>query len=204
MGYTHYIYRPLTPVTDKQWDGFIADVKKILRKHSGIVCREYDSPDEHPVVDAHMVYFNGKGGEGHETCVVERVVKQPPHRATASEYFSFCKTNRKPYDVAVIAVYRCAQRHLGAKISSDGDGENGKKSAFPSYAELQRIYKLGPQKKPKPKRPLKNYSARAILADYVFSVSATSENEAKKKLQQRLARLKPKNMLKLCIIDELP
>jgi hypothetical protein len=124
MGYTHYWNRAeqvaLTPE-------LLADVRTVLRVvgEQGIpLCFEYDRPGELPAVNEELIRFNGQGEDGHETFLFEAHF-QPSYRQEVKpgKLFDFCKTARKPYDLAVCAVLIVLKHHLGDQIevSSDGD-----------------------------------------------------------------------------------
>lgn len=71
---------------------------------------ECDSADE-AAVTSKMVRFNGVNEKGHETFLLE--FKPSP--------FEFCKTARKPYDLAVCASLILASYYAeSGEISSDG------------------------------------------------------------------------------------
>ena len=76
---------------------------------------EYDEADKEIEISKECIQFNGIGDEGHETFVL--FPKSGP--------FEFCKTARKPYDLAVSSVMILASL-LSEKgqISSDGIGKN--------------------------------------------------------------------------------
>lgn len=103
MGYTHYFSQSRSFSKD-EWNR----VKDGLRK---IVCQcigegidlqfEYDDERELEISDT-MIRFNGVDDMGHETFIVCKDV--PKHQAWEDHtkpVFQFCKTARKPYDLAV-------------------------------------------------------------------------------------------------------
>jgi hypothetical protein len=62
-------------------------------------------------VDGKMVRFNGVDEKGHETFLLSKTPSS----------FEFCKTARKPYDLAVCAVLMLASYYAeSGEISSDG------------------------------------------------------------------------------------
>lgn len=107
MGYTHYFRK------EKNSKGYLDAlpiIKKILKKHSSIIQREYDDK-KRPICNDEMVIFNGIEDNGHETFVF----------TNKAEKFNFCKTNEKPYDVVVcecLLVFNWFMPDLN--ISSDG------------------------------------------------------------------------------------
>ena len=115
MGYTHY-KKQSKPASDEQWAAVCNDFKKfraaalLLGKPFPIQREEDDSSDV--LIDDECIIFNGIGDAAHETFILEK----------AGDDFSFCKTNRKPYDTAVVTVLILANHHApdAWDISSDG------------------------------------------------------------------------------------
>lgn len=65
------------------------------------------------MVDGVAIRFNGVAEQAHETFMVDRVSRE----------FEFCKTNRKPYDLAVCSVLILISLYAdNGEISSDGLG----------------------------------------------------------------------------------
>lgn len=144
MGYTHY-WRQAADVPAHDWQDFTNLVRKALdnlppfsTSAGGYYSRALleitgdDDTDTAPSVNGTQVRFNGAGrsdtGEdlSHETFVLTR------ERGTLADWevreghttkFDFCKTARKPYDLAVCAVLILADYRLGDffAVSSDGD-----------------------------------------------------------------------------------
>lgn len=142
MGYTHYLYRK-SSFTDKQWENVCLETFQILDhcKSKGIVlAREYDSPKSgNPEVTPDHIRFNGWKDEGHETLLVTK--ERPPlpsWDAKAKESFDFCKTARKPYDLAVCLVLLSMKRHApkSVRIASDGEWDHEWTEARGVYREL--------------------------------------------------------------------
>lgn len=75
---------------------------------------EYDEPEREPVFSENLIRFNGVGDEGHETFVV----------TPSARDFEFCKTARKPYDTAVVAILCLLHHHTEIEVSSDGVPED--------------------------------------------------------------------------------
>ena len=73
-----------------------------------------------PVFTGTKVSFNGDASTGndHESCIIE---------LDGKESFNFCKTARKPYDVAVCIALICFHHYFGDcfTYSSDGNIEEG-------------------------------------------------------------------------------
>jgi hypothetical protein len=129
MGYTHY-YRDKPAFTDAQWKLFCDDVADVYHKCRNIIggpSGEEDDP--RPRIGRNDISFNGIGDQSHETCYVPK----------AATDFEFCKTARKPYDIAVVEVYKLVRKYLPTtKLSSDGGDEvfGGKKVKVGKYTYL--------------------------------------------------------------------
>jgi hypothetical protein len=112
MGYTHY-FDQQRDLTATEFAQIGEAARKIIAKSNVRIVREYDLPDELPEITDEFIAFNGVGNDGHETMWL-----QPK-----SEGFAFCKTARKPYDVAVVALL-CAVHAIAPdayRIGADGD-----------------------------------------------------------------------------------
>lgn len=96
MGYTHY-FGENKPIPDKAWSKICEKAHKILEYVSSQDIKlvyEYNEIHQPPVIsdkDPKVIRFNGPEEEGHETFSI----------APESTGFNFCKTARKPYDLAV-------------------------------------------------------------------------------------------------------
>lgn len=127
MGYTHYYYTPTT-IDPLVFDVFANDVLK-LTEAAGVPLAGWDGTDA-PEITAKTVGLNGVGDDSHETFRVSQTWEPPypayrPHTDDEGRVFHFCKTNRKPYDVVVVAALIALKHRLGeaVHISSDGDEE---------------------------------------------------------------------------------
>lgn len=117
MGYTHYWSRPQTLNKDTL-KSFVADCKKIFehcKNKLDIELVNYMGDEgTEPEANDEGVFFNGSGDESHEGLVIEQ--------SDSDSSFNFCKTNMKPYDVAVTAVLIALNHHFPeCKITSDGN-----------------------------------------------------------------------------------
>ena len=130
-GYTHYYNRPRI-LPKAQFLSAAADLKKVLDhlQAQGLPLGGSDgsgTPDFTPT----YIAFNGVGDDAHETFYVPQVFtphypSQEPHLVGRRKmWFDFCKTARKPYDVAAVAGLIVFKHHFGEKflVSSDGDDE---------------------------------------------------------------------------------
>lgn len=129
IGFTHYWYRNVqSKVSPLQWTAICEAFTKIYQdcSQNGIeLLYEEDRPNSRPRCDGEVIRFNGteKGNLGHETFILERITKGP---VRDGEVFEFCKTARKPYDVAVTALLLAAEFYAPGvwRIESDGDRED--------------------------------------------------------------------------------
>lgn len=161
MGYTHYFSKPKTIQaatwkkltadvstvianlpkkaihTEYKWDAATSTSSRIEHKVKLALCGKEDQRGSKPIVDSKMIYFNGAGSKkfdlGHETFAIARV-------GGSGDFGNFCKTARKPYDLAVCAALILLAYHVPkATVSSDGDHKNWQpaydlvKKLFPKY-----------------------------------------------------------------------
>jgi len=89
MGYTHYWSE--SEISKENWEKVIGVIKSIAKKHEDVIQREYDDNSK-PIIDDDEIMFNGIDEDGHETFHIGRESRSS---------FNFCKTARKPYDIAV-------------------------------------------------------------------------------------------------------
>lgn len=139
MGYTHY-WNQRRDFTRAEWRQVCVDIGAILKhvQHELNIplANGGGDPGTQPEIDAAAIIFNGLGDNAHETFIVNRV------RPAKEEWQSkrgddFCKTARKPYDLAVTAslcylstITRDHDRATGEpvvgteiySVSTDGDG----------------------------------------------------------------------------------
>lgn len=114
MGYTHY-FKQNKPVSDQQWEAFEKDAKVIIdhvQNKLGIVLISNDSNGV--IINNERINLNGDESRNleHETFYLEKDYKE----------FNFCKTARKPYDIAVCSLLLLAHEHMPEhhEIGSDG------------------------------------------------------------------------------------
>lgn len=99
-------------------DAFLKDVSRVLAlRQTPKVCFEYDQPNRPAHVGKDQIRFNGLGDSlGHETFLLEL---DKPGAANG-----FCKTNRKPYTAACLAVLLLAGRRAPKWVTfSDDDND---------------------------------------------------------------------------------
>ena len=116
MGYTHYQTHKGT-FTKAEWKVIQADVRAILETATADGLTIGDAWGEKKItpaqaVTAQEIRFNGLDGDSHETFSVERL----------TEPWAFCKTARKPYDVAVTAILAYLEGAHPDKFSVGSDG----------------------------------------------------------------------------------
>lgn len=157
MGYTHYLRRkPELPRAE--FRSAVADCKVLLARLQAAGLRlawEDDQPDKPPRLTLAGIRFNGTGPAeedlGHETFLVDRVhrpyrdhtgkVYQTPDKN--GRYFTFCKTARKPYDLAVCGCLVALSHHLDAAVEVGSDGDDDEEN-WPKARELcQELFGYG-------------------------------------------------------------
>lgn len=118
MGYTHY-FTQSKHASEEQWAAITQEFTAVaLAAHQAgqpLPIQREDDDASPMLVDDSTIIFNGIGDDAHETMVLER----------EGNGFQFCKTARKPYDRAVIALLLIANKHAPGvwQIGSDGDVE---------------------------------------------------------------------------------
>lgn len=122
MGYTHYMTQKKS-FTKDQWAAIQNDARLILAKviSQNIPLQiEYDN-DAPPCIDSKLICFNGAGEDGHESFIVRRVRGRDWDGGRMG--WSFCKTARKPYDIAVTAILAYLETTYPDRYSVSSDGE---------------------------------------------------------------------------------
>jgi len=137
MGYTHYYYQKKS-LTQKQWENVCIETFQILDYCKGKKIKlafEYDNPAP-PLVNNDQIRFNGVKDEGHETFIFLKKKPEEKICSDKSRYFYFCKTARKPYDLAVCLVLLSLANHApkSVELASDGDWDQ-------EWAEARKVYK---------------------------------------------------------------
>ena len=116
MGYTHY-FGPMSLTADQFLTVSNASKKvvEIATGEMGVsLAYESDEQKRAPELSGDRIRFNGVGDEGHETFILE---------PTGDE---FCKTARKPYDIAVVAILCLLHHYGGTSVRSDGSPSDWK------------------------------------------------------------------------------
>ena len=96
MGYTNY-WTQKKPFNNNQWDIIKKEydyIKENFSDDDGIIEDQTEKSDE--------IIFNGKSKNNldHETFVLTKDFREPFYKGDDIK-FNFCKTARKPYDIAV-------------------------------------------------------------------------------------------------------
>jgi hypothetical protein len=147
MGYTHYFaYDPNAASFIRAWPGIVSDAKVIAWYAQRVLgVRLSDGSGEgRPVFSDHRICFNGPATDllANEAFLIDsmllrawnqhsgpdgsRTLEQARELGTRNFITSFCKTARKPYDIAVTSILLRA-RHLAPDawvLASDGDWEH--------------------------------------------------------------------------------
>ena len=126
MGYTHYCYK-VKELDQTKWDNFIIDFSKVKPFFEKYLDTDLDS-DQCLDYTSEKLWFNGIGENGHETFAFMRVADGEKGRygksKSGQDYFMFCKTARKDYDIAVTCALIIAKKHFGDDVNISSDGEN--------------------------------------------------------------------------------
>tara|TARA_R100001163_G_scaffold27225_1_gene22094 strand:- start:454 stop:834 length:381 start_codon:yes stop_codon:yes gene_type:complete len=118
MGYTNYHYQKES-FTDDEWE-YIQHHKKKIIQHFNYIEIEEDTSDDG------IISLNGVEENAHETFKLSKE-RRGLHSWENEEdgAFSFCKTNRKPYDKIVWNILLKAHESAPHKITiSNDDGEH--------------------------------------------------------------------------------
>jgi hypothetical protein len=124
MGFSHYFARPKR-LPARAFRAAAEDCRRVvehLADTAGLVVRlDSDEPGP-PRFGPDEVRFNGVGGDGHETFAVPRAFDPRPfQRPDRGPYFDFCKTARKPYDLAVCCCLIVFRNHFGERFGVSSD-----------------------------------------------------------------------------------
>ena len=122
MGYTNHCYRVLE-FDRKKYRAAVSDLKKILSE-TGVDLASWDGSGD-PTIDGNDVRFNGRIPEDCETFSMPRVFDdRPPARERKLSGFTFSKTNRLPYDLAVKVGLLVFKRHFADEVEIGSDDED--------------------------------------------------------------------------------
>jgi hypothetical protein len=135
MGYTHY-WTPPKKMSARKFKAASDDCRKLcehLHRSNGPALREDSDETSEPLFDRDIVKLNGVGEDGHETFVV---VREAPD-------LTFCKTARKPYDLAVCACLIIFRHHIGEKFEVSSDGDDDEENWPAARAICQHLFGYG-------------------------------------------------------------
>jgi len=140
MGYTHYWYRK-PKVSQEKMKAIFEDFSRILPQFSNLLANweGIGKPD----ISELGFSFNGIGRQAHETMSFPLLQDVPKYQAEDPELkgkaFVFCKTARKPYDIAVTSLLIIIKHHLGddIKLSSDGTNDDWLEATVLTEKELK-------------------------------------------------------------------
>jgi hypothetical protein len=143
VGYTHHFAYDYThPSFRGAWPQMVSDANRIVMvcQQRGVGVAGWDGVGR-PQIDSTGIALNGVGDESHESLNIELAESawSPDDRFI----YSFCKTNRKPYDIVVTAILlRCHELAPESfAIASDGSWEYEWRfgSADASYRPSHRL-----------------------------------------------------------------
>ncbi len=124
MGWTHY-WRREEFLPNDDFKNIISDFRKILPT----MPIELSGEDSigNPLIDEKQIVFNGKSGQDCEPFIMQLHEVPRMGRITV---FSYCKTERLPYDFCVQCILIISKHHLKnlILISSDGKENDWKKA----------------------------------------------------------------------------
>lgn len=163
MGYTHY-FEQKKPLDTATWDKLTTDVKKLISVMEGTYRIKLESDDPNGImVDNTRINFNG-ADQSHETFYLPK----------SDTDFNFCKTARKPYDLAVCCALLLAHHHApdSYKIDSDGDAKEWSEAMNVNAEVFGYAYLLPPSLK---------YADRE---GYAIEKAESLENSAKRTADQ--------------------
>jgi len=143
MGYTHY-WRQNKILPENQWAYFKELAEQVIQEvqsNNIELVFEHDKAQLKPLVSDSLIQFNGVGDNGHETFYFP--IRSSEENSEEGKCFNFCKTARKDYDVAVVAMLIMAKIAFGdnVSISSDGDwtSTNDKGDFEAGYSVVKKI-----------------------------------------------------------------
>ncbi len=111
MGYTHYYTITGTEKEREKLKFDLPIVKAIVEKYKDILSYNGDIEDQGPVVREDYIFFNGIEDDAHETFCIAREGQR-----------EFCKTARKPYDIAVCMILLVLSHEYPENIKFGSDG----------------------------------------------------------------------------------
>ena len=120
MGYTNHCYR-VVEFDRKKYRAAVEDLKKILPE-TGVDLAGYDGTGK-PTISHNDVRFNGRSPRHCETFSMPRVFDERA-RPRKLPGFTFSKTHRLPYDLAVKLSLLIFKRHFADEVEIGSDDED--------------------------------------------------------------------------------
>ena len=112
--YTHYWNSPTDAKKWKRiWPQLVADAAFIAGR-AGVPLQHGTDDEKPPLISVKEgICINGVGSNGHESFHI---------RPSGNDNFNFCKTARKPYDLAVATILLRARTLMGEEFTFSSDG----------------------------------------------------------------------------------
>ena len=116
MGWTHYWQREIILPTDQFSD--VTHDFQLLLASLDIKLAGADGIGE-PILSEREIIFNGLLGQNCEPFIIKYF---EPSRRSPDRNFSYCKTEKLPYDICVQLVLIIMKQHFGDEIAISSDG----------------------------------------------------------------------------------
>lgn len=117
MGYTHYWGFKKKPVEIENGEIKFANASRKFKEGLEKLPKEIElsggDGEGNPIITDTEIWFNGKGEKSHETCYI----------SVERGESDFCKTCKKPYDVAVCLILLCMKEEFGDDFEFNTDGD---------------------------------------------------------------------------------
>jgi hypothetical protein len=134
MGFTHY-WRRKKIIEFKKMERIVSDFKMAYREIRSHCDLAGVGGVGKPMIDEISIAFNGRrrcdhskksscrGDCSHDCVIFSRIAKRVLwHDPNKKEYFDFCKTNRKPYDLAVKLLLIITKHYLKSAVTISSNG----------------------------------------------------------------------------------
>lgn len=140
MGYTHY-WTVTERFTDAEWLKVMEGAQRVAdwcKTNNIPLLFESGEPDNALYIGVEQIRFNGQGDDGHETFLLGNSFEA-----------EFCKTARKPYDIAVCLMLLLVKKVNPKKLTvhSDGDWESDWSEARAAYKAIFGVTAKSPFRK---------------------------------------------------------
>ncbi|MDB4461701.1 hypothetical protein N9043_01975 [bacterium] len=107
MSHTHY-FQLLSKPSNNQINKFLKGVRSIINSSNVLIVDGFGEADTTPSITKDYISFNGCGDDSCESMYID----------FTDLSWSFCKTNRMPYDGVVVKVLELAQETMNFKWSA--------------------------------------------------------------------------------------